>query len=123
MSTDPVVVSAATSESAGDPEFDDRPATEAVELPSSSSPPPSSDDEVDLYENESPPLPTGTEAPAATPLHYCLDPGHSPTYKDETRFFGYEGEGCPTCPTCNKQVSSVPVANLGEYPAIALRLS
>jgi hypothetical protein len=69
---------------------------------------------------------TGGEAPseAATPLHYCLDPGHSNSYKDESRFFGYEGpDNCPTCPHCNKQVASVPVSTLGEYPKIALQLA
>jgi hypothetical protein len=56
-------------------------------------------------------------------LFYCLDPGHSPTYKHESRFFGYEGTGAPICPVCNKQVSAVPVSSLEDYPAIALRFS
>jgi hypothetical protein len=62
-------------------------------------------------------------APAEPTLFYCLDPGHSPTYKNETRFFGYEGTGAPICPVCNKQVSAVPVSSLEDYPAIALRFS
>jgi hypothetical protein len=54
----------------------------------------------------------------AVPLYYCLDNNHSWYPKDESRFFGYEGDGCPTCPQCNKQVIAVPVNALGEYPAV-----
>jgi hypothetical protein len=62
-------------------------------------------------------------APPEPVFFYCLDPGHSPTYKNETRFFGYEGTGAPICPVCNRQVSAVPVSSLEDYPAIALRFS
>jgi len=57
------------------------------------------------------------------PLYYCLSNDHSWFPKDETRFFGYEGGGCPTCPTCGKQVTAVPVNALGEYPAVVSNLT
>ena len=64
-----------------------------------------------------------TPLASAVPLYYCMSNDHSWYPKDESRFFGYEGEGCPTCPQCNKQVTAVPVNALGEYPAVVSNLT
>jgi len=84
-------------------------------LPPIEPPAPPVVDEPSLPPVEPPPL------ASAAPLYYCLDNNHSWYPKDESRFFGYEGDGCPTCPQCNKQVVSVPVNALGAYPAVVLK--
>jgi len=50
---------------------------------------------------------------APTPNYYCLNNGHSPRLLDEARLFYFEGDGCPVCPVCQKQV----VAQVPSYTA------
>jgi hypothetical protein len=60
---------------------------------------------------------------------YCLDPKHPGANEviHVARFFQFDGEGCPVCPACGKQVSAIPAVKDGVYPsgllAVAARLA
>jgi hypothetical protein len=51
--------------------------------------------------------------------YYCLEARHPGAREviDESRFFLFDGDGCAECPACGRQVSAVPSAAKGVYPA------
>jgi hypothetical protein len=66
-------------------------------------------------EPQAPSTETRALAPGSdpTPNHYCLNAGHSANLLTEDRLFYYEGDGCPVCPVCQRQV----VAQVPSYTA------
>jgi hypothetical protein len=81
----------------------------------------------DQAAGDPPSAPSGrrTVAERAVPAAnwFCLDTKHSPVLLTEGRLFYFDGDGCPVCPVCQKQVvAQVPSYNAKGQPMIPAAL-